>query len=189
MKIVKSIRVNDFTLLEHFLKEIPDLKIISLFRDPRAVHLSQAQYFKMSNATLLCTALNSCAVDAKRLLEKYPKNFHLLRYEDFASHPWKVSQRLLDFLGLRANIKTDTFIHTHMTDVKGKSRGKNVFDTVMKSSAAVSNWRHRTRMPQVRNVQAQCQQAMRVLGYRKISSPKQLFNHGGYKVVVDMGTV
>ena len=116
---------------------------------------------------------------------KVSQNIHLVRFEDFASHPWKASKKILNFLGLSPNTYTYTFLQTHMANAKGQGRGAHILDTVVNPWAAVRNWRHRIKMPAVSSIQAECSQMMSVLGYKMISTEEELLNVKEYNATGD----
>ena len=185
LRVVKSVRVQNYTVLKRFLEELPHLKVIALFRDPRAVHLSRLKTQSFLNQTLEehCSNLNRNVIISKALRKDYPERVHLLRQEDFALNPLKVSRNVLQFLGLRHNSATLSFIRSHMLEVPAGKEPEQMLDTVQQSSSQVFRWRQETGMDLVSKVQEKCSIAMRELGYLKVKSEAELKDERRFKTM------
>jgi len=87
-RVTKVIRFS-VDLCEYLLNERDNIKVIHLFRDPRAVINSRLEtpWYKIPNeialnARSLCNKMLHDSIEGERLLLKYPSKFMFLYYED-----------------------------------------------------------------------------------------------------------
>jgi hypothetical protein len=101
------------TLFEWF----PNTKVIHMFRDPRAIYISQQKKNQESNSSLTIPIVHHARIVFELLestyimiawlrvirlhyqyQQRYPKCYYLLKYEDLISNPQTNSQKLCEFL-------------------------------------------------------------------------------------------
>jgi hypothetical protein len=101
------------TLFEWF----PNTKIIHMFRDPRAIYVSQQKKHQESDSLLMSSIMRQVRLVLEFLestyviiawlriirlhhqyQQRYPKRYYLLKYEDLISDPRTTSQKLCEFL-------------------------------------------------------------------------------------------
>lgn len=113
------------------LQDDPKLKVVHLFRDPRAImasRISKSEWYSVGsnspysieeNAKSLCTKMLADYNGGLKLLQKFPSRFVMLRYEDL-SGPFskQLSLSLLNFVHLpnttdisNIAVLNDAFIH------------------------------------------------------------------------------
>jgi len=87
-RVTKVLRFS-VDLFEYLLNERDNIKVVHLFRDPRAVINSRLEtpWYKFphdiaSNARALCNKMLHDSIEGERLLLKYPSKFMFLYYED-----------------------------------------------------------------------------------------------------------
>lgn len=172
MKLVRA-RV---TVAEAILDD-PELNVnvVLQVRDPRAVHLSRktlggcnwnADCYSMQH---YCNYLVQDYNVAKPLLEKYPKRFKVLRFEDLALNPMEKTKEMFDQFGIEFGDRIQKFLEVHTRAKKG---GK--FSTFRDSREVVSRWMNQMNMTEVEQVQSVCLEAMKLWGYNFVQDESQL---------------
>ena len=185
---VKTVRMRVATT-ETYLKdeEMPNFKLIVLFRDPRGTMNSRASMewctnAHCSNTTVVCDHMTSDVRAAYDLSEKFPGRVHLVRYEDLATEPYQVVDELLTFLELPMKHPIETFIETHtkmtraekMAEAKKKAyaqKFKRPHSTYRDSKSTAFAWRSKMDWTYIKHIQEQCKEPMDILGYRHMDHP------------------
>ncbi|XP_077166639.1 carbohydrate sulfotransferase 4-like [Paroedura picta] len=172
------------------------LKIIHLVRDPRAVFHSRehtaGQLAQDSNIVVGhkggLKEIESYAVMreiCKSHLEIYTQGicalpsllqgrYLLVRYEDIVQDPLALVVQLYHFAGLRFPPRLKAWVHniTH-----GHGLGTGAFDVGSRDAINVSQaWRKTLPYPKVAKLQAMCNEAMGVLGYKLVRSEVEQTN-------------
>ncbi|KOB66269.1 Carbohydrate sulfotransferase 5, partial [Operophtera brumata] len=164
MKVVR-VRLN---LIQDILedKEL-NTKVVLLIRDPRgAMQSRQHRNFCQPAADcwkpeLLCADMISDYVAAGRLIQKYPDQLMVLRYEELALSPNVTTHQLLKFLRLGATQRVDEFLHTHTNmEVAGVS------STFRVSRDVPFRWKNLLKYSEVEEIQGACKEAMALWGYK-----------------------
>ncbi|XP_060075666.1 carbohydrate sulfotransferase 3-like [Ylistrum balloti] len=100
--VTKVVRVT-VGLVGRMLDKYPNLKIIHLMRDPRAVLSSRMDIWPSNTKNILETARSLCRkmkedlMDSKQLLTRYPHRVRTVFYEDLAQEPIKITKDLYQF--------------------------------------------------------------------------------------------
>ncbi|XP_013395729.1 carbohydrate sulfotransferase 1-like [Lingula anatina] len=123
IRAIKTIRFRMW-MLERVLLENPGMKVIHLFRDPRASILSrftstQAGCKLEFEASARCYDMSKDLTTGGHLFKKYPGRIMRILYEDMADYPMETAQKIHMFLG--------------------KELPKNVLDWVLENTAAGVN--------------------------------------------------
>ncbi|XP_068243969.1 carbohydrate sulfotransferase 5-like [Palaemon carinicauda] len=164
-----------------------DLRVINLVRDPRGVMSSRSRMPWCKGPTCkdipaVCQAANQDAQSAKEYRAKFPKNFLIVRYEDLALHPYKVTREIFEFLNLPLVTDLAVFIEDHTSQQAQKTESGDsytyaaLFSTYRNSSAAATLWRKTISFGKVKEIQDHCGLAMRYFGYRTFLTAKDLNN-------------
>ena len=176
-KVAKVLR---FTLdnLEEFLEHRPNLKVIHLFRDPRAIinsristtwYPSSTEKMILDNARALCKKM---AIDYKKgldLLKKYPNRFRFLYYEDLNDEPLSQVKKLYRYLGMSVDpvkypkVKT---LHVFASNDQKSEREKNT----------AFWWRKSLKWDYAKKVDEICKDIYETLGYRPFAGELGLRN-------------
>lgn len=99
--------------------ETEDIKIIHLYRDPRAVLDSQVRRNNLNvthfpnfvkRAKSMCNIMLEDYVLAETLKEEYPGRIYTLRYETMLNRPIETIRKLFEFLGLQFLSTDEKFI-------------------------------------------------------------------------------
>ena len=161
------------TFSEQFVSPLintyPNIKIIQIVRDPRAVIASQNK--SKDGCYPLMFALRQWRKSMAYALENVGKkdNFLLVRYEDFVDNPEKEARRICSFLGVDYEEK--------MVDV-GAYRGKKGEEWKQNSSFGSSQeitkkfsekWREILNEKQVQFVEDLCDVEMKSFGYERVT--------------------
>lgn len=122
LNIMKLVRLR----LRHaktFLEEFPDLKVIHLVRDPRALYASRkslpwcSQTQSCIDPNVFCPyAMQEDAFVAQELRESYKDRFLEMRHEDVASDPRAATIQVMKFLNRPWDplpMRVDRFLSTH----------------------------------------------------------------------------
>ena len=101
--------------------QMPNLKILALFRDPRAMLSSRAATFHGKTQGLYgdeeeqCLKYEDNLKAAIELGQKLPERVKLIRYEDLALEPESKTKEILDFIGLPMVKQIQDYIEEHTT--------------------------------------------------------------------------
>lgn len=174
----------DLGSLDRLMTTHPDLAILYLTRDPRAVLHSQTKAFGGYFRSYLQTYIEkTCQMRERDLLSvfafahKFPHRIKVVRYEDLVQSPTFVARKLFDFVGLsftdndaahvrllaEANDANNTFI-----DMFSVARAN--------SSATAYTWREQMDWNLVTLVQKYCYTWMADLGYKHVTDLSELRN-------------
>ena len=95
--------------LEDLLLQNDRIKVIHLFRDPRAIVNSRIEsrgyptHDVTSNSRTLCDKMSFDYEGGLRLMEKFPDRFRFIVYEDIKSNIESAIKKLYDFVGMNFN--------------------------------------------------------------------------------------
>lgn len=156
--VAKVIRAG-FCVVEEALRRIPDLSVIHLVRDPRAIAVSRYKQQKMWDGSekigdnlrpsLMQLAMKICVrmvedLRVKRRIEEvFPGAVMTVKYEDFIADPRSTVDKMFQHVGhiLRRDT-VDKWIATYVTDGGQKNDG-GPFDIFRKNPVLhASSWRN-----------------------------------------------
>lgn len=212
--VIKDVRLLDLGVLVPLLRDPGlNLKVVQLFRDPRAVHNSRlksrqgllresiqvlrtrqrgdrfhrvllahgvgarpggpsralpaaprADFFLTGALEVICEAWLRDLLFARGAPAWLRRRYLRLRYEDLVRQPRTQLRRLLRFAGLRALAALDAFA-LNMTRGAAYGADRPFHLSARDAREAVHAWRERLSREQVRQVEAACAPAMRLLSY------------------------
>ncbi|XP_075395184.1 carbohydrate sulfotransferase 7 [Tenrec ecaudatus] len=212
--VIKDVRLLDLGVLVPLLRDPGlNLKVVQLFRDPRAVHNSRlksrqgllresiqvlrtrqrgdrfhrmllahgvgarpgaasraqppaprADFFLTGALEVICEAWLRDLLFARGAPSWLRRRYLRLRYEDLVRQPRAQLRRLLRFAGLRALPALDSFA-LNMTRGAAYGADRPFHLSARDAREAVHAWRERLSREQVRQVEAACAPAMRLLAY------------------------
>ncbi|KAF1574956.1 UNVERIFIED_CONTAM: Carbohydrate sulfotransferase 7, partial [Eudyptes pachyrhynchus] len=140
--VIKDVRLLELGALLPLLREPGlNLRVVQLFRDPRAVHNSRLK----ARQALLRESIQ-------------------LRYEDLVREPRAQLRRLLRFAGLPVPPALEAFV-LNMTRGAAYSSDRPFLISARDAREAIHAWRERLSRQQVRQVEAACGEAMSLLAY------------------------
>ena len=159
--MIKTIRTK-MNVARTLLEELPNMKIIHLVRDPRAVLQSQSNLGQCNTeqggiescTNKLCYSLENNLVEEEFIMRDYPNRILPVMYEDIAKHPIETSQKLYEFAGYEF---TDTIKEYVFNNTLAGEGNTNVYSTQRSNSSEhVDNWKN-TMNPDFRKyVQNRC---------------------------------
>lgn len=169
-RVTKTLRLT-LEMARKLLNTIPHLKVIQLFRDPRAVVFSHHQTkwspikltsrHKITNgARAICERMVKDVQTSHKLLKEFPGRFKVIQYEDF-EHPLIAVQNIYDFVGMPFEeeileyIENTTETASMVSHEKGHMDGNHPFT-------------YREHMPwdAVTVISKYCKEAFDLLGYK-----------------------
>ena len=168
--------------LDKILVRNPKIKVIQLFRDPRAVINSRLTtdwyYLKenksdvnydaiRANADGLCRRMTYDLKMGMYLQDKFPSRFAFLLFEDIYSDRQKSNSDLYRYIGMEVPKKDDKFLNN--CDI-----GKYEHTVVKKSSDFSSWWRTQLSFGASRAIEDACIEVFSVFPYLKLSSESEL---------------
>lgn len=162
-RVTKVLRLTT-DLLEGLLKQKPDLKVLHLFRDPRAIINSRINtgWYPIKNVTdnarSLCKKMLYDFRKGKELLEIYPDRFKFIIYEDVTTSTFEKVQSLYRYLGMSLNESRYTKVKTMPV-----FQSKNASDR--KNNTAYW-WRMSLDWDNVQKIDRVCEDVYKELGYR-----------------------
>lgn len=213
--VIKDVRLLDLGVLVPLLRDPGlNLKVVQLFRDPRAVHNSRlksrqgllresiqvlrvrqrgdrfhrvvltrggvgarpggvgrsfppaprADFFLSGALEVICEAWLRDLLFARGAPAWLRRRYLRLRYEDLVGQPRAQLRRLLSFAGLRTLAALDAFA-LNMTRGEAYGADRPFHLSARDAREAVHAWRERLSREQVRQVEAACAPAMRLLAY------------------------
>ncbi|KAK3109015.1 hypothetical protein FSP39_021188 [Pinctada imbricata] len=169
VRLVKTIRIS-VNLTKQLLIQIPNLKIVHLLRDPRAMIGSRKDGDFMSETNkYLITPEDICpryerdlvaAMDIKRI---WPDSIMQIYYEDLVLNPFVVSKAIYYFMGIKFPDKMQKWIteHTH-------SRHKNTYyyGTVRaNSSSNIFKWKKSLQEKTIKETDKVCSSFYKSVNY------------------------
>ncbi len=159
---------------EPLVQRYPDMKIIHQLRDPRGIIVS-SQYlglmsiFSQGNvgkeAILVCNKMLRDVKAFKRLKEKYPRNYFLTTYEEFADSPMSMVEEVYKFIDFEPSqsLRQHVYDITHSEfDTKRAS-----LDVKRKNSSENAHkWRKQISSKWKTAIDKRCVELLTVAGYK-----------------------
>jgi len=207
--MVKRCRARDVTLVKSIrfrvkwtktlMEDHPDMKLLYLIRDPRAVLRSQAKVFRKFSwdsaydiqtvARKHCNALGEDVKHLRELKTKWPHRVKVIRYEDGALDPHNYARSIYRFLELNytADVQkqVEKITSSPSSPQHNKSRTQVQAYTVFRKdpSMTMQRWRYDAGYRTVAVIERQCSRLYPVFGYLPVTSQREL--EGNMNLVVD----
>ena len=174
-RVTKVLRM-DLRLSEVLLKDNPNLKVVQLFRDPRAVissHLTTEWFptITVSNDTLYndikvtCKRMRYDIESAIYLVDKYPDRVRVVQYEDYIENTVDKMRSLYQFLGMKFSKEYDIFVK-QTSEMTGNT----------KHSIIASPYRPSLSWDIVKLVDTHCKDVIQALGLNTYPSKAEYLN-------------
>ena len=178
-RIVKTIRLS-MDLVKTLMKLLPNLKVIYLTRDPRAITNSRAHSSNMktaiateSHSKALCGQLRRDIEIGHNLREQYPNRLAFVLYEDIAKSPIEEAKHIFEFLNVQFEREIEQWIYssTHA------SKNNGFYGTQrMNSEVSAVQWRKDISFNKTLIIQKYCGDVLNALGFRSFQTDKELIN-------------
>ena len=162
---------------EMLLQSRRNLKVIHLFRDPRAIMNSriEAKWYPskdvLPSAEALCNKMNHDYQEGKRLSVEYPGRFRFLYYEDLNDNPSNKVRAIYRYLGMSLN---ETKFSTFKT-IMALHGGKGKVLTERERNTAFW-WRKKLKWDIVKTMDTLCKDVYDALGYIPFKTKDQMQN-------------
>lgn len=172
---LKTVRLRLNLTQEFMVDDRFNVKILLLVRDPRGTMQSRKHRSwcpgnpDCESAGLLCQDLVADYQAARQLIRQYPNRYKVARYEDFSMEPYNNTVDLFRFFGFAMHPRVVQYLETHTTLNKG-----GVSSTFRDSKTAPFAWREKLSMKEVEDIQDQCQEAMKLWGYKMVQTEEEL---------------
>ena len=140
VRIVKTIR-HSLDIIDKVNELVPDLKVLHLVRDPRAMLHSRQQWVRTTSREIMatCARLNSDVTSSQRLLASKSQTYLQLRYEDLVTMPLKYAMDVYGHIGLRVPANLAEWVKNHTSASADDSPG----GTIRQNSAVHADlWRN-----------------------------------------------
>ncbi|XP_046556705.1 carbohydrate sulfotransferase 5-like [Haliotis rubra] len=177
VRVVKEIRL-PIEAMDTILGASQSVKMIHLFRDPRAAIRSQMMYGNSPSPKVYPYAKKTCKdvlkdIKIREQLEmKYPGRIKLVFYEDLAKEPLRVTKELYAFAGLHFTAEVEEY-------VKSITSGKintSCLLCIYKSNSVYESlkWRKGINYLTATLIDSLCGAVYKELGYLPLKSERQL---------------
>lgn len=162
------------------LDRIPNLKIIHLFRDPRAIinsHINTNWYpatlndlISIENDIIVnCDRIYNDIVAALILKSRYPDHILAVQYEDIDQSITKL-EAIYKFIGRNLTPKVKEYIRSKIETKYNRSKGPNGVFT------RISKYRQSLSYHIVKLIDVHCEKAIKLLGLRIYNSENEMKN-------------
>ena len=177
--LIKTLRISA-EVLPYLYELVPDVKIVHLFRDPRAVLKSRQNFAGLKSRISIATYAHQLCSRISYDIQYFKSqsdNFHFnpLMYDCLASNPKLVINKLYGKLQLTFNESTISWIDKYLnasvniTKSGGGVRPKN-------AAEIASLWRTLYNINTVKIIDTQCRTLYNEIGLRLFSSARELLN-------------
>ncbi|XP_053386163.1 carbohydrate sulfotransferase 4-like isoform X2 [Mercenaria mercenaria] len=178
-RIVKTIRVT-MELVSNMIELWPNLKVVHLVRDPRAMTYSRMRGadFQMAVSSVIhsadmCTRMYEDIKYDWYIQRKYPGRLIIVSYEALADSPYAATGYVYDFLNILFREKTWFWVYNSMRN-KNESE-THYYATVRFNSTKVANrWRTNIDYHKSQEVDLSCAHVYKALGYIPLKSEEDL---------------
>ncbi|XP_053379062.1 carbohydrate sulfotransferase 1-like [Mercenaria mercenaria] len=176
-RVAKVLRLS-VDLLEDILRARKNLKVIHLFRDPRAIINSRIErkWYPphkeeriIENAKTLCNKMLYDFQAGQKLSKLYPDRFMFVYYEDLSENPSGKSKELFKYFGM--NLEEHKYRHV---------KKLSVFNNAAKRSERQNNtafwWRKSLKWDIVQKMEPLCKDVFTELGYKIFTNVQEYQN-------------
>ena len=175
VRITKVIRMSVDIVLE-ILEKIPNLKIIHLLRDPRAIINSlQQMHFHFNTrrkAQILCDYMKQNIIAFEEIAKMYRKQTATVFFESLANDPIGMTEKLYDFIGVATTNNVISWVKKNM---HGKHLDTGTYSVKNRNSRAISNkWKNEIDTEDLIDIDAVCKEFYDISGYLEVNDDTQL---------------
>ena len=177
VRLVKTVRLR-MAAAAQLLPE-PGLHVILLVRDPRAVFASRAtepvaswcsQERGCASPAASCADLAADLAAWREVQQSHRGRVAVIRYEDLAVDPERVTRRMVERLGLPWHPALHQFLASHTRHPPRTGLpSHDPYGTSRNSTATAFAWRHKLSFNNISSIQAACSQPLASLGYKLLN--------------------
>lgn len=175
VRIAKVIRMRGNTIFK-MMENHPDLKVIHLLRDPRAI-LNSLREMRLSfvmekKAEYLCDYMKSNSIEFDSIFKLYPNQAATIFYESLAKDPIDMTKKLYDFIGIKT---TDNVLAWIKENMLGKQLNNETYTVRNRNALSVSNkWRNQLKIEDINTIDAICKDFYDMSGYAEVGDLEEL---------------
>ncbi|GAB6022663.1 hypothetical protein CHUAL_006755 [Chamberlinius hualienensis] len=173
IQVIKTIRLRVLEVVKLLQNHsAPNLKVVHLFRDPRArYHSLQTGGNWDEKFRSMDTVCKEMEIDLKNSIHLPEHIYTRIRYEDVVQDPFNRVQRLFNRLyNRKLDEQTVNYISTHMATVNDKiksKKSKNYYYVTYRNSLFDPNrWMKRLNLTSIKLIEKKCEYVMKELGYQ-----------------------
>ncbi|XP_060596820.1 carbohydrate sulfotransferase 1-like isoform X2 [Ruditapes philippinarum] len=176
-RVLKTIRT-PLIWFKTLMEEFPNMKIVHLVRDPRAILTSQRRFGECSTVKhgglagctrFVCSSLEDDLLTFEIFTKLFPGRIYQIKYEDIALNPLSKTKELYRFLNLKY---TDSITKYIVNITMSGNNATYTLDTVRpNSSEMIDKWRTKISDELLDTAQAMCKFAMKALSYYHFIKP------------------
>ena len=174
LRVVKTVRPRLGKIIPLLKHEQTNLKIVHLYRDPRAVLYSVNRFSGLShNITKYCSDIEQDLKSYVDLKKIFPNNIVRVSYDRFASNPSNESKILFDFVfsgpELSGSVLSSLKSHSHR-------KKSGVINRVKNPASVYQDWRLKMTPRLLIDVQTNpdCKTSIRMMGHRMFNDIAEL---------------
>ena len=180
IRMIKTVRLRLNRTLE-MLQSDPNLQILVLVRDPRAVFSSRwaesvstwCRNDHCRDPETSCNDIMEDVISAKIIMEQFPGRVLLIRYEDLSLYTRSTAKKIFEFFNLPWVKSIENYISIHTKGVtrskKERLESKDPYGTIRNSTASVMSWTKSLSHDNITLVQEKCSGLMSHLGYTRVN--------------------
>ncbi|XP_052790539.1 carbohydrate sulfotransferase 5-like [Mya arenaria] len=180
-RLFKFIRI-PLDLIESVFEEYPNLQVIHLLRDPRAVLRSQVKVKKITWAQIPqkarehCTRISDDLASTFTMHNQYPDRVKILLYERLAENPLDVSSKMYTFIN-KPMYKTLVKYIEKITKQRASAASGSFGVLSVNSTRTAYSWRDELNITSIQTIDTYCGEIYSKLGYLKFSNEKDAKDH------------
>ncbi|KAH3890833.1 carbohydrate sulfotransferase 5-like [Dreissena polymorpha] len=180
-RLFKFIRL-PMDVIESVFESYPNLQVIHLLRDPRAVLRSQVKVNAFTleeippKARAHCARISTDLSSTIRLYNKYPTRTRLLLYERLAENPLDTSRKMFTFIGKPHDVTILDYVY-NMTQAGHRSVGLDFGVLQVNSTRTAYLWRDELSYHTIQRIDSYCKGVYSYLGYQVFRSERESRDH------------
>ena len=181
MRLYKFIRL-PFDVIESVAKHYPNLQVIHLLRDPRAMLRSQVKVGKFNwtdvptKAQEFCSRMSQDLVISQSMHSVNDKNAKILLYENLAENPLDTARSMYKFINKPMYKTLERYIR-NLTSVRDITEVGTFGLLKVNSTKNAYTWRDELQFEYIQAVDRACTNVYSVLGYLTFSNEKDARDH------------
>ena len=172
-----------------------DIRVIQLIRDPRASFRSRIKLRWMVDWThrnfrkLVRKVCSNLVANIKfgRNLGKWQDRYLEVHYHDLAGKPLETTRAMYDFAGFEMPDSIADWVVRNTSPSKEElmKESKNIFSPTRNSTANIDKWKQDSPVERIRIIEEYCQEALDLLGLKKMLYNKQQLQLHGFENDID----
>jgi len=164
-QLVKTVRLRVEHVKQLLEEKALNLKIIALFRDPRAVISSRrgrswCNFPSCNNVSTVCGDHDQDLGAARELVHHHPGRVIIAKYEELATQPKQAIPVVLKFLGLPWHPALTKFMADHMVEDLRHNKEGDLHTQSVNSSTKVDQWKDKLSETELSEITRTCRRTI-----------------------------